>query len=149
MGEEDRSIIVQDAHTKADFIREVEEEAWSDFVSGRKNNITDIILSIVTVVASLIATILASTPSVYPWVIATAAAIPAASTSLQRIVGFRERSDWYFQHAERLRELVFEVKHAKAPDLEEYAGRRGKIEVEMGKKWRQRNSLAAKPSSGS
>ena len=41
MGEEDGSIIVQDTHTKADFIREVEEEAWSDFVAGRNNNITE------------------------------------------------------------------------------------------------------------
>jgi hypothetical protein len=146
MGEEEKKIIVQDTHTRKEFIRELERDSWSDFLSGRRNNRTDTILSIVTVVASLIATILATNPHIYPWIIAAVAAIPAACTSLQRIVGFRERSDWYFHHADKLRELLFEVKYAKAPDLEEFALRRGKIEVEVGAQWRQRNNLTAKPS---
>lgn len=144
--EEEKRIIVQDTHAKKEFIRELERDSWSDCLSGRRNNLTDTILSIVTVVSSLIATILASTPRTYPWVIGAVAAIPAACTSLQRIVGFRERSDWYFHHADKLRELLFEVKYAKAPDLEEFARRRGKVEVEVGAQWRQRNNLAAKPS---
>jgi len=149
MREEDEAIIVQDTYTKADFIRDLDKEAWSDFIWGIENNRTDIVLTIVTVVASLIATILAGTQEVYRWVVAAVAAVPAACTSLQRIIGFRERSDWYFQHADKLRQLSFELKYAKTPDLEEYARRRGKIEVEMGEKWRRRNNPTVKSASDS
>ena len=133
-----------DNQTKKEFIRDLEKDAWEDYVAGRRHNLTDTFITVVIVIASLAATILAATSNVYPWLIAAVAAIPAACTSLQRIIGFRERSDWYFLHADKLRELLFELKYAKAPDLEDFGRRRAKIEVEVGAQWRQRNKLVYK-----
>ena len=77
-----------------ELIAELEADGESYFSGGFWNNIIDLSLTILTVLASLVATVLASanSQSVSKWVIAAVAAIPAGAASLQRIVGIRERS---------------------------------------------------------
>lgn len=73
-------------------------------VSG---TVIDLSLAVFTVLASLVVTGLAAgTPeNVSRWLIATIAAIPAAAVSVGKIVAVRERSNWYFMYAARVRSL--------------------------------------------
>ena len=136
-----------DARTTDELVRELDGDGDSYFDSGRQNNITDIVLSIAAIVASLVATILAATAQVPTWITASAAAIPAACASLQRVVDFRGRSSWYFQHASRARALAISLRYAKSPDVEEFARMRGDLEVEMEKEWSQIGRSGAVPAS--
>ena len=124
------------AHTsnREELIEELVADGESYFSSGATNNIIDLTLIVLTVLASLAATVLATT-SVAKWIVAGVAAVPAAATSLQRIVGIRERSNWYFLHAANVRALATELKYASAPNLEEFSKKRGELEIEMEKQW--------------
>jgi hypothetical protein len=133
------------ARTSDELLRELDEDGEAYFGSGRQNNITDITLSITAILASLVATVLAATGQVPPWISATVAAVPAACASLQRVVDFRGRSSWYFQHAARVRALATSLRYAKAPDVEEFARKRGDLEVEMEKEWSQIGRSGATP----
>jgi hypothetical protein len=106
------------------------------FDSGRLNNLTDIGLTIVAVLGSLAATVLVST-GVNHAVVASIAAIPAACTTLQHVVDFRGRSSWYFQHSAGLKALGLSLEYAANPDLEQFAKRRGELELEAEKRWSQ------------
>jgi hypothetical protein len=134
-------------HTSEELLQELEDDGESYFASGRQNNITDLTLSIVITLASLVATVLAATGQVPAWASATAAAVPAACASLQRVVDFRGRSSWYFQHAVRVRALANSLRYAKTPDAEEFARKRGDLEIEMEKDWLQisRSGVAPTP----
>lgn len=69
------------------------------------------------------------------WIVASVAAIPAAAASLQRIIGIRERSNWYFLYAAQVRALATRLKYAIAPDVEEFANKSAELEIEMEKEW--------------
>jgi hypothetical protein len=122
--------------TRAELIREFAEDEESCFDSGRLNNISDIALSIVSVLGSLAATVLVSTGAAKA-LIATFAAVPAASTTLQRIIDFRGRSLWYFRHSANLKALTVSLRYATNPDLEAFARRRADLEVEAEQRWAQ------------
>jgi len=98
--------------TSRDALIEELEDDGDLYFSGRFwSNIIDLSLIVLTVLASLIATVLAATArsSVSPWVVAGVAALPAAATSLQRIISIRERSNWYFMYAAHVRDLATET----------------------------------------
>lgn len=139
---------MQNTYSKDELIQELEFDAMRSFISGKRNNRTDMALSIVTVIASLTAAVLVSTKDMYPWIIASVAALPAACSSLQRLVGFRERSDWYFQHADEVRRLLFELKFTETPNLVKFARKRGELEVELGRAWRRIGRSGAKSFNG-
>ncbi len=133
--------------TADELLRELDGDGDSYFLSGRQNNVTDLLLSMAAILASLVATVLAATGQAPPWISATAAAVPAACASLQRVVDFRGRSSWYFQHAARVRALAISMRYAKSPDIEEFARKRGDLEVEMEKEWSQIGRSGAVPRS--
>jgi hypothetical protein len=132
----DEACMTQEMPARSELIDEFQADEESCFDSGAKNNITDIALTITSVVASLAATVLVSATSHKP-LAASVAAIPAACTALQRIVDFRGRSLWYFHHSANLKALVLSLKYAKNPDLEEFAKRRADIEIEGEFRWAQ------------
>jgi hypothetical protein len=130
-----------------DLLLELERDANDCFKGGRLNNVVDIALTILTVGASLAATVLTAVHvhgDVSKWVIAGVAALPAAATSLQRIVAMRERSNWYFAHAAYVRALAIELKHTNA-DVADIAKRRANFEVEMEASWSKIGMGGAEP----
>ena len=117
-------------------IAELEADRDASFSGGRSNNITDIVLSILSVFASLAATVLVATRCPIA-VSASMAAVPAACTSLQRIVNFRARSNWYFEQSSELAALAVSLRYAKDPDLEQFAKRRADLGTSGEKRWSQ------------
>ena len=119
---------------RAQFVSELEEHGDSLHSGGMWNNILGSSLSIVTVLASLVATVLASTDQedISRWIIAAVAAIPAAAASLRRIIEVRERSNWYFRYAAHVRSLATQLKNATAPNMEEFANRYGNLGADGG-----------------
>ena len=123
--------------TRDELIGELEADGDLFFRGGVWNNVIDLLLTVVTVLASLVATVLATTDpkDVSRWIVASVAAIPAAAASLQRIIGIRERSYWYFLYAAHVRSLATKLKYADAPNVEEFANQRAEYGVEMEKEW--------------
>jgi hypothetical protein len=113
-------------------------------MAGRTNNITDVALSISGILASLAATVLAAT-HVLPWITAAVATVRACA-SIQKVVDVRGRSGWYFRHAALVRFLASALKYAKIPDVEEFARKRGELEVEMEREWSQIGRSGVMPS---
>ena len=122
--------------TRTELIDEIVADQERCFDSGATNNKTDIALTIISVLASLAATVLVSATS-FKIVTACVAAVPAACTSLQKIIDFRGRSLWYFHHSANLKALALSLKFAKEPNLEEFARRRAEIEIEGEQRWAQ------------
>ena len=131
-----------------ELIAELEADGESYFSGGFWNNIIDLSLTILTVLASLVATVLASasSPNIPKWVIAAVAAIPAGAASLQRIVGIRERSNWYFLYAAQVRALATKLRYAASPSAEDFANKRADLEVEMEREWLKIGHSGAAPS---
>jgi hypothetical protein len=127
-----------------ELISELETDGDDFFSSGRQNNITDLSLTCLTVVASLGATVLAAAdPSaISKWMLAAVAAIPAAAASLQRITAVRERANWYFIYAAKVRALAKQLRYASAPNLEDFAKRSGAIDEEMEADWQKIGHVA-------
>ncbi len=123
--------------TRDELLSELEQDGDSYFSGGFWNNIIDLSLTIVTVVASLVATVLATMDKdVIPrWVVAAVASIPAAATALQRIVGIRERSNWYYFYPAQLRSLARQLKYATAPNVEEFGNKYADLQVIMEERW--------------
>ncbi len=121
--------------TRSELISELESDEKQCFEAGRLNNVTDICLSIASVLSSLVATVLVSSVKEKLWVAGAFAALPAAFTSLQKIVDFRGRSLWYFGFSANLTALTVSLKYAKDPDLEDFAKRRASLEIEGDKQW--------------
>jgi hypothetical protein len=122
-----------------ELVLELESDGEDFFSSGRQNNIIDLSLTCITVLASLGATVLAAvnpTPA-SRWTLAAVAAIPAAAASLQRIAAVRERANWYFTYAAKVRALAKKLKYANAPDLEEFAKHSAAIDEEMEAEWQK------------
>ncbi len=122
---------------------EIETAAADAFSGGRTNNITDILLSMTTIAASLVATVLAG-QEVAKWMIATAAAVPAACTSLQQIVQFRERSHWYFEYAARARAIAMQLKYTPDAATAEFARKMADLDTEMERSWKTIGRLQGK-----
>ena len=124
--------------TKQDeLLQELEHDGEIFFSGGFWNNIIDLTLTVSTVLASLVATGLTVAGSqTFPrWLIPTVAAIPAAAASIQKIVGVRERSNWYFMYAAQVRSLATRLRYAASPNVEEIANERARIEIKMEADW--------------
>jgi hypothetical protein len=129
----------------------LQQDGESFFGSGVWNNVTDIVLTLSIVLASVLAACLAvSNMQHHRWVIAFVAAIPAAATSIQTKVGVRERSDWYFLYAAEVRALATELEFAESPNVEDFAKRRAKLETVMETEWHKlaRHSSSRRSRSG-
>jgi hypothetical protein len=126
-----------------ELLERLEENGDSFFGGGFWNNIIDLTLTVLTVLASLVATVLtaANSPSIRGWQIAIVAGIPAAAASIQKIVGVRERSDWYFKYSAQVRSLATRLKFANA-SVEEIANERASLEVKMEAEWSKIGSSA-------
>ena len=129
-----------------ELLQELEDDGEVFFGGGRLNNMSDLTLTIVSIFASLAATVLVSAP-VPRWSTAAVAAVPAACVALQKTLDLRGRSNWYFQYAALVRGLATELKYATAPVVEEYAFRRAKLETQMEEEWRSIGRSSAAPSS--
>jgi hypothetical protein len=127
-----------------ELLRDLRNDWESCFESGKLNNITDVVLSIVAILASLIATVLAGTETV-KWVVATVAAVPAACATLQRVVDFRGRSNWYFRYSSNVRALANSLRFSDAPDVSDFARKWGDLDIEMDREWSQIGRSGAKP----
>ena len=119
-----------------ELLEDLDSDGNSYFSGGFWNNIIDLSLTVCTVFASLIASGLAVAHSerVRPWQIAIIAGIPAAAASIQKIVGVRERSNWYFMYAAQVRSLATRLRFA-TPTVEEIANERAKLEIKMEADW--------------
>jgi hypothetical protein len=115
-------------------LQELEADAAEYSSGGRFNNIADTVLSIVAILTSLIATVLAGAIT-QKWLVAAFAAMPAACASAQRVIDIKGRSDWYFRFATRLRSLATTLQYADAPNVPEAARKRGELEEEMERDW--------------
>ena len=120
-----------------ELLEELDSDGNSFFSGGFWNNIIDLSLTVSTVLASLVATGLAVAHSekLPVWTLPIVAAIPAASASIQKIVGVRERSNWYFMYAAQVRALATRLKFADTPNVEELANERARLEVKMEAEW--------------
>ena len=125
--------------SRSDLMAEFEADGQASFLAGRWNNISDVVLSMLSVFGSLAATVLVATKCPIS-VAASIAAVPAACTSLQRIVNFRGRSHWYFEHASELTALAISLRYASDPNLEAFAEKRANLEVDGEKRWSQLGS---------
>jgi hypothetical protein len=141
-------VLMPDNQTRDELISDLEEDGDSFFSGGFWNNILDLSLTVLTVLASLVATVLATTDpkDISRWIVATVAAVPAGATSLQRIIGIRERSNWYFLYAARVRSLATQLKYATAPNVEEFGKKYADLEEEMEKEWSSIGHSGAAPS---
>jgi hypothetical protein len=129
-------------HTKREqLIEELAHDGEEFFSSGRLNNIIDLSLSITTVLASLCAAGLAA-KGVAAWVIAIVAAVPAATTSIQKITGVRKRSNWNFIYAAQVRSLATRLEYAESATVEEIANDRARLEIDMEMEWAKLGSPA-------
>ena len=136
--------MVRETDARSEMVAEFEVDRDVSFRAGRLNNVTDIVLSTVSVLASLAATVLIATRCPIA-VAASMAAVPAACTSLQRIVNFRARSHWYFEQASQLTALAISLRFASHPDLEAYAEKRAAFEIAGEKRWSQLGSDRVTP----
>ena len=127
-----------------DLQSELESDAQEYFSGGRFNNIVDICLTISAIVSSLIAAIVAATDT-QQWIRVGIAAVPAACTSIQKVLEVRARSNWYFNYAARLRALGVTLKFARGPDLEDFAKKKAAIDLDMERTWSQIGRSGAKP----
>jgi hypothetical protein len=130
--------------TADDFLEDLESDAEEYFDAGRNNNILDIGLTIAAIVTSLIAAVVAAADTL-KWIRVGVAAIPAACTSIQKVIEVRARSNWYFNYAARLRALSVTLEFAATPNLEEYSKKRATIDLDMEKAWSQIGRGGAKP----
>jgi hypothetical protein len=117
-------------------LKEFEDDGSQYFTSGRTNNLSDIAMTLGAVGGSLVTMVLTSVRAA-PWMVASVAAIPAACASIQSKVDFRGRSNWYFESAARIRDLAIRLKYAEAPDLAEFARKRGELETAGEEKWKE------------
>jgi hypothetical protein len=135
------------APTKSDLEDELEADAIEYFDGGRQNYWGDIALTISAVVTSLIAAAVAAT-DVSKWLRVGVAAVPAACTSIQKILEVKARANWYFTYAARLRALGATLKYTTDPKLEDFAKKKAFIDLTMDKSWSQIGRSGAKPRVG-
>jgi hypothetical protein len=130
-----------------ELLEDLESDGDSFFGGGFWNNIIDLTLTILTVLASLVSAGLAALAAagpkiVSPWLVAAVAAVPAAAASIQKIVGVRERSNWYFTYAAHVRSLATRLRFADPPNVEAITNERAQLELDMEKEWARFGSSA-------
>lgn len=127
---------VSDKSKEAKLLEELKENGDVYFRAGAWNNVGDVALTITTVMASLAATVLAAAglQGQSRWLVPAVAAIPAATATIQKTVRLRDRSNWYFICAARLRSLATRLEYGSSV-LEEIADKRAELEVEMEMQW--------------
>ena len=130
--------------TVDDLLKDLEDDAAEYFDGGRFNNIVDISLTIGAILTSLIAAAVAAA-DVLRWIHVAVAALPAACTSIQKVVEVKARSNWYFTYSTRLGVLAATLRYTQNPDPEDFAKRRAAIDLEMEQAWSQLGRGAAKP----
>jgi hypothetical protein len=135
---------VPNVPTADDLLRDMETDAEQYFDRGKNNNIIDISLTIAAIVSSLAAASVAAT-DVQRFIRVGVAAIPAAFTSIQKVVEVKARSNWYFNYATRLRVLAATLQYSQNPDLEDFAKQRANIDLEMEQAWGQIGQREVKP----
>jgi len=138
---------VDNDHLRQTLQEKLESDGNSFFQGGFLNNIVDLSLSSVTVLASLVATVLATADlmGVPRWVLAAIAAIPAAASSLQRIVAIRDRSNWYFMYVAQVRALAMQLQFNTAAKVERIAQERAEPEIAMETQWTRIGHLRSSP----
>ncbi len=136
---------MRDDPRRDELLDDLDSDGNSYFSGGFWNNIIDLSLTVGTVLASLVASGLAVAHSdrVLPWQIAVIAGIPAAAASIQKIVGVRERSNWYFMYAAHVRSLATRLRFADAPNVEEIANERANLEIRMEADWTKLGAAAS------
>src|SRR6266436_2083071 len=121
--------------SQAEFIKELDDSSRSCAFLGTMHNFTDIALSMIGIFASVVAAILTASEGAPKWLAACMAAVPAASTSLQRIVDFRGRSNWYYIYSASVRAMFIRAKYAKDPDLEKLADEWSEFRMNLERGW--------------
>jgi hypothetical protein len=116
------------------FVRDLECEARQYSQWGKRNNLSDVTLTMVSILGSLAAAIIGASKAAPYWA-AGCAALPAACTSFQRIVQLRERSFLHFQHAAAIAALATRLKYACEPDLERFALERAQLTIDRENRW--------------
>jgi hypothetical protein len=129
--------------TVDDLVTEMEDDAEEYFDGGRFNNIVDISLTSAAILTSLIAAAVAAA-DVLRWIHVAVAAVPAACTSIQKVVEVKARSNWYFTYSTRLGVLAATLRYAQNANLEDFARKRAAIDLEMEQAWSQLGRGAAK-----
>jgi hypothetical protein len=127
-------------------VEEIDSEVRAAFVRGQKNHLTDLGCSIVAIVGSFIAAVLAALGELPGWVTATIAALPGLCASLQRVIDFRGRAAWYFIKWAQLRDLSRNLKYGNVP-LQDAAKLLGKIEETMEQRWSEFVKASSRPPS--
>jgi hypothetical protein len=120
------------------FVNEMEAEVkkYSDW--GKMNNLSDVGLTMVSIIGSIAAAVVAAASqgdSVAHYWAAGLAALPAACTSYQRTAKLRERASLHFEYAAAITALAAWMKYAKDPDLEKLAGERAALVIAREKRW--------------
>lgn len=128
---------MSDTDKVQELLEELEDDGDSFFSGGFWNNIIDLTLTTATVLASLAATGLAAsgTKSLPAWLLPSLAGIPAAAAAIQKTVRVRDRSNWYFVYAAKVRALATRLKYAISPNIEQFANERAAIELLMEDDW--------------
>jgi hypothetical protein len=129
--------------TVNDLMKEMEGDAEVYFDGGRFNNIVDICLTIGAILTSLIAAAVAAA-DVIRWVHVAVAALPAACTSIQKVIEVKARSNWYFTYSTRLGVLANTLRYTPNASPEDFARKRAAIDLEMEQAWSQLGRGAAK-----
>jgi hypothetical protein len=124
--------MADDAQTA--FVGELEREIAQYSRWGKMNNLSDIALTMVSIVGSIAAAVVAA--GVGPkYVAAGLAALPAACTSYQRMAQLRERASLHFEYAAAITGLAARVKYANGPDLEKFAAERAAVVITREQRW--------------
>ena len=116
------------------FLETLGTDAAAYFDQGKRNNLTDISMTIGTIVSSLIAAVVGAS-DVVRWVRVGMASVPAAITAIQKVTEIRGRSNWYFTYAARLRALAVTLEFAASPQVEDFAKKRAAIDLDMERQW--------------
>jgi hypothetical protein len=124
------------AEGRQTLLDDLEGRSDDAFASGRTNNLWHIWLSILTILASLFATVLAAADELPRVVLAASAALPAAFAAAQKTFQPRRLAQWYFLKSARIGAIWTELSFDDAPDMKAYAKRLGEVELDMEKLWK-------------
>ncbi len=116
-----------------ELVEELNAEAAVAFDGGRTNHLGDLACSIVSIVTSAAATVLAGSDAP-GWITAIVAALSGLGASLQRVIDFRGRATWYFIKAAQLRNISLNLKYAAMP-IADAAKQFGEIDKTMEERW--------------
>ena len=106
------------------FVNELEVEIKKYRHYGKTNNLSDVGLTMVSIIGSIAAAVVAAASgksAAAHYLAAGFAALPAACTSYQRTAKLRERASLHFEYAASVTGLVAGMKYAKDPNLEQFA----------------------------